>query len=217
MTPRTRPFFHILRTNNLSIKIFVGDIGPSQSSQGLMALTVMLVLLCLVITYCCWGTCCKLIRKRRSRNRRSRSQVSFDSSGSCASDSRLMMWSRHSDIYSHHSELCSGCDHHLNHSIIKPRLVRTELPPPPYETLFSQEINCAPPSYSSLALNQRVFTLNANCDYDVSLVSPGSLLAVEREVDPTEAQNSLAQETRVLRCQSVPTAIHTAILFGPES
>ena len=182
-----------------------------------MALTVMLILLCLVITYCCWGTCCKLIQKRRSRNRRTRSQASFDSSGSCASDPRfMMMWSPHhyanERMCSHHSEAVNSrsIPQRNNPFIVKPRILRSEIPPPPYEALFGQEISCAPPTYSSLALNQPICpALSLHTESNGSNgpeVSSNSFVTVVIEQD-VDIQEAVAEERQFLRCQSLPTSI----------
>lgn len=193
-----------------------------------MALTVMLILLCLVITYCCWGTCCKLIQKRRSRNR-SRSQASFDSSISCASDPRLMMmWSphHHHETCAHHPDSSRACDQQRNHFLVKPRLLRSEILPPPYDALFGQENTCAPPTYSSLALNQSMYSASLRSENHgptVSTSGPFVSVTVEREADISGAAEDIQQGGRVLRCQSVPAFVdsspnsHFAIHFRSEN
>ena len=181
-----------------------------------MALIVMLILLCLVLTYCCWGTCCKLIQKRRSRNRRSRSQSSFDSSISCASDPRLMvMWSQphHHETCVHHADSSLACEQHCNHFLVKPRLVRSEILPPAYDALFGHESTGAPPTYSSLALNQSMYPVNfrsENHGHEVSASGPFVTLVVEREEDISEAAKEIQLGSRVLRCQSVPAIIDSS-------
>lgn len=199
----------------LPLVSILGDISPSQSSQGLMALSVMLILLCLVITYCCWGTCCKVIQKRRSRNRRSSSQSSFDSSGSCSSDPRLMMmWSphHHHEMCTRHSEPAAVREQSRNNLIIKPRILRSEIPPPPYEVLFGQEISSAPPTYSSLALNQpNCPVVSLSPETHESAIAPTSFVTVviEREPDVSGMQEGI-QERRLLRSQSVPNSIDSS-------
>lgn len=194
-----------------------------------MVLTVMLILLCLVITYCCWGTCCKLIQKRRSRNRRSRSQASFDSSISCASDPRLMMmWSphHHHETCAHHPDSSRACDQHRNHFLVKPRLLRSEILPPPYDALFGQENTCAPPTYSSLALNQPMYPTSLRSENHGLIYStsgPFVTVTVEREEDTSDVAEEIQQGGRVPRCQSVPALVdsspnsHFAIHFKTEN
>ena len=188
-----------------------------------MALSVMLILLCLVFTYCCWGTCCKLIQKR-SRNRRSRSQISFESNGSFPSDPRLMMmWSqnhRH-DLCAHHQESIRE-QQQRNNFLLKPvRLLRPEVPPPPYDVLFGQEINCAPPTYSSLALNQAIST----CPIAVSPETYGAPLptasfvavVIERQSEPPSSSDD-ARESRIYgnSSSSAENPKHTANRFYLE-
>lgn len=169
----------------------------------------MLIFLCLIFTYCCWGTCCKFFQKRASRNRRSRSQVSFESSGSCSSDPRLMMmWSQnhHHEVCAHHQE--SIRDQQRNNVIFKPRLVCSDISPPPYDVLFGQEINCSPPSYSSLALNQAttIYPVNMNSGNCCTPIPTPSFVAVivERECDGQAI--SEARERSVLGNQASSTS-----------
>ncbi|KAI9565013.1 hypothetical protein GHT06_008755 [Daphnia sinensis] len=193
----------------LHFRFWPGEINPSQTSQGLMALTVMLLLLCLVITYCCWGTCCKLL-KRRSTNRRSRSQASFDSSISCASDPRLMMmWSLHHrhEMCTHHPETTVALDQHRNHVLGKPRPLRPDVPPPPYDALFGQEISYAPPTYSSLALDQSLCPISLRpqdtCESSVSS-SPVVTVRIEREPEIPASSGNVNRDGSFARSQSVP-------------
>ena len=102
-----------------------------------MALAVLLILLCLVFTYCCWGTCCKFFRK----NRRRRSTTSVDS---CADPRLMMLWPSNAAAVSPMGQNQLQ-EQQRPARPLKPRV--QELPPPPYESLF-----CQPPTYSSLAL-----------------------------------------------------------------
>lgn len=156
-----------------------------------------------------------MIQKRRSRNRRSRSQASFDSSGSCASDPRLMMmWSphHHREMCTRHSESAAVREQTRSNLLIKPRILRTEVPPPPYEALFGQEISCAPPTYSSLALNQPIYPVGSlSSENHGSAIAPSSFVTVvvEREPNVSGIQEDI-QERRILRSQSVPTSIDSS-------
>lgn len=123
----------------------------------------------------------------------------------------------------HHAESTSVRDQHRNNFIVKPKLLRHEIPPPPYETLFGQEISCAPPTYSSLALNQshNQATTNLPAENHGLDIGSGSFVAViiEQENVPSEILEN-NQERRVLRSQSVPNAMnsssqtkHISVLF----
>lgn len=198
-----------------------------------MALVVMLVLLCLVITYCCWGTCCKLFRKRSQRRMRNRSQTSFDSSCEASDPSRLMavVWPSSSAALSFH--------HHLQQTTSNSSDLRTsrpmrypyksgvvELPPPPYETLFGTEMNSLPPTYSSLGLTA---TATDGAEDSAVVSSPMVTVVIERDVERVEPTTTSGASVvprpveRVLRSQSVPSFIgsskitHIAVLFHTEN
>lgn len=212
----------------------------------------MLVLLCLVVTYCCWvnlfnyvlnlaiiktillkqGTCCKVFQKRRQRTR-SRSQMSFDSTGSWPSDPRLMsLWSPQSHSYeapTSNRRETSRNDSRLSVET-KPRWHHDV--PPSYEVLFCPEMNfCSPPTYSSLELNQQLCSTGVSSNNPPTLVNelvanssnPFVTVVIERESETTSDEQNLSipkSVARFHRSQSVPASIgssgqitHISVLF----
>lgn len=181
-----------------------------------MALVVLLILLCLVITYCCWGTCCKLIRKNRLRRR----NTSFDS---CASDPRLMMvWSPTAAMTLQQPPVASELslqEQHRPHRLVKPRV--RELPPPPYESLFGTDTLCMPPTYSSLALSGNPQDVPSSSSSNPAVVA----VVIDGETETANPPRDVHQYSgRFLRSQSVPSSIgsssqitHIAVLFRTEN
>lgn len=43
---------------------FAGKMSSSSGGQGLVALLVMILVLCFIVAYCCWGACCRAFCRR---------------------------------------------------------------------------------------------------------------------------------------------------------
>ena len=188
-----------------------------------MALVVMAILLCLVLTYCCWGTCCKLFQKRRRQRQignNSRSRESFDS---CSSDPRLMtvVWPPPNlSLATFHQQQHASSRSEFRHPLKTNRVC--EAPPPPYDALFGS-VHCSPPTYSSLGLSTSSTTTE---DAVTVVVETGT---EERSFDPSAGMNDNMNVQRVgqgIQSQSVPSSIgsssssqitHIAVLFCTEN
>lgn len=128
------------------------------------------------------------------------------------------MWSPHHrhEMCPHHPESSIALDQQRRSRVlVKPRHLRPDIPPPPYDVLFGQDVSYDPPTYSSLALDQSMYLVSLcpmdTCESSVS-ASPVVTVVIEREGDTSAtASAEVHREGSVTRNQSVP-----AIIDGPS-
>lgn len=154
-----------------------------------------------------------MFQKRRQRNRSRSQNFSFSS---WPSDPRLMsLWSQ--------PEQPRNDSTRASVEQMKPRWGDA---PPPYEVLFlKNELNCSPPTYSSLALNQPSCSVAVSSDNPTILTSsnPFVTVVIERESE-TVPDVPTHLGARFQRSSSVPASIgssgsvtHISVLFHAKN
>jgi hypothetical protein len=155
--------------------------SSSNGGQGLVALLVMIIVLCFIVAYYCWGACCRAFCPRRANSLDLDPESQFSEFGGLGQPTIILLpYGRMVVVDSRvFSQLQTGSGLDLNEigrqipeveggtpdSEAKERLSPLSLPPPPtYDSIFGTDD--MPPSYDDL-LRRNLAVSESDCEEDL--------------------------------------------------